>query len=46
MRRGGRVHRLGEGRLNVALYKRRMRLSIEPFLLDADRLAADAGKRA
>ena len=36
----------GEGLLNVALYKRRMRLSIEPFLLDADRLAADAGKRA
>ena len=32
--------------LNVALYRRRMRATIEPFLLDAERRAAAMGTRA
>jgi len=32
--------------LHAELYKRRMRMSIEPFLLDADERAASEGKRA
>ena len=46
----GRFVRISRGReasyLDAAAYKARMRLSVEPFLLDAEARAAEAGKRA
>lgn len=47
---GGRFLRISSGRaatyLDALAYKARMRLSVEPFLLDAEARAAAAGRRA
>lgn len=37
---------LSQGYLNVAVYRRRLRMSIEPFLLDARERAREEGRRA
>ncbi|KAL1520189.1 hypothetical protein AB1Y20_023659 [Prymnesium parvum] len=43
----GRFMSLGRGRLlNIELYRRRLRLSIEPFLVDADERAAASARHA